>query len=411
MYRLSTPTILISLIGIGVLAFVSLAAADEANFRLSDQCPPSFSLEPDGGCDLRSLYQLYAEPGKKFGAPADYGGVRAPLPRHRGGYRPEVIDLGRLLFFDPVLSGDRTLSCAHCHHPDHGFADGRGRSIGKGGRDHGPSRTGGAVLDRGAPTLWNIGFMDRLFLDARAGSLEEQAIAVLTSPEEMHNSPQLLEETLSDIPAYQSLFQQAFGDESNRVTIEQVAVALSAFQSSLVSLSSRYDRYVHGDHDALTQQEQTGHNWFRSFLTRCTQCHTPPLFTNQVMAVVGAPEPVDAVFDQGAQGVTSSEHDRGAFRVPSLRNIEATAPYMHSGGLDTLQDVVEFYNEGVGNVAPDDNLHFHWHVPVELNLKADVIVAMVAFMKTLTDESFKPVIPEVVPSGLPIVEVSPSKDW
>jgi len=364
----------------------------------------------DGGCELRSLYQLYAEPGRKFGAPADFGGVRAPLPRHRGGYRPQVIDLGRLLFFDPVISGDQTLSCAHCHHPDHGFADGQGRSIGRGGSGHGPSRTGGEMLTRGAPTLWNVGFMERLFWDGRATSLEEQAITVLTSPQEMHNTPQLLEDTLNYIPEYGRLFLEAFGTDAKPIRIAHVAEALAAFQSTLITLGSRYDRYVHGDHDALTENEQLGHNWFRSFLTRCTQCHTPPLFTNQVMAVVGAPEPPGAKFDIGAEANTLSAYDRGAFRVPSLRNIAVTSPYMHSGGLESLREVVEFYDAGVGNVAPDKDLHFHWHVPVELELKEEVIDAMAAFLATLTDETLKPVAPVAVPSGLPVVDVRNSKN-
>ena len=210
------------------------------------------------------------------------GGTRTALPPHRDGFTPQQIDLGRYLFFDPLLSGDGTLSCASCHRPDTGLADGRPRSIGIHGEDAG----------RAAPTLWNVAFLQRFFWDARANSLEAQAAGPLYSPREMGNDPARLLASLNGNATYRRLFREAFPREAaGPVTERQVYAALAAFQTSLISLNSRYDRYVQGYAAALSPREIEGLNVFRSFVARCSECHTPPLFTNEQIAVIGAPEP------------------------------------------------------------------------------------------------------------------------
>jgi len=355
-------------------------------FVLSGRCPPSFELTAAGTCELRDLYQFYDSLQGR-----GVGGTRTSLPPHRDGFRPEQIDLGRYLFFDPILSGDGTLSCASCHRPDRGFADGQPRSIGVHGQDAG----------RAAPTLWNVAFLQSFFWDARVGALETQAPGPLFSPREMGNAPDRLLSTLNANPTYRRLFGQAFPDGGDTITADEVYAALAAFQATLVSLNSRYDRYAHGYAAALTDREIAGLNVFRSFVARCAECHTPPLFTNGQVAVIGAPEPVGQAFDVGAEKTFGAVKLRGGFKVPTLRNIALTAPYMHSGAFGTLRETVEFYNKGRGNaVPPGMTLYLHWHISSP-NLTEFEVDLLVDFLQTLTDETFKPAIPQRVPSGLP----------
>lgn len=361
------------------------AAVTAADFTLNTTCPPGFEKTGVGVCELRTLYQFYDSLENR-----GVGGTRTALPPHRDGFTPRQIDLGRYLFFDPVLSGDGTLSCASCHDPTRGLSDGRPRSIGIHGEDAG----------RAAPTLWNVAFLKRLFWDARADSLEAQAPGPLYSSREMGNTPTRLLASLNGNTTYRRLFQQTFPSHRGPITEQQVFTALAAFQTSLVSLNSRYDRYVHGYDAALSESEIEGLNVFRSFVARCSECHTPPLFTNEQIAVIGMPEPDSRPFDVGAEAILHSPKLKGAFKVPTLRNITRTAPYSHSGAFTDLRSVVEFYNKGRGNSAPKDmHLYLHWHIsdPKLTDAEVDRIVD---FLGALTDETFLPQRPARVPSGL-----------
>ena len=363
----------------------SASAATEPEVTLSPRCPPGFEKTSGGVCELRTLYQFYDSLGDR-----GVGGTRTALPPHRDGFTAQQIDLGRYLFFDPLLSGDGTLSCASCHRPERGLADGRPRSIGIHGEDAG----------RAAPTLWNVAFLKRFFWDARADSLETQAPGPLYSPREMGNDPARLLGSLNRNAAYRRLFGEAFPGEGGSITERQVYTALAAFQTSLVSLNSRYDRYVHGHAAALSEREIEGLNVFRSFVARCSECHTPPLFTNEQVAVIGAPEPAGRPFDVGAEATFGEPKLKGGFKVPTLRNIARTAPYMHSGAFTRLRDAVEFYNKGRGHAVPEGlRLYLHWHI-TEPRLSETEIDRIVDFLGALTDEAFLPGIPARVPSGL-----------
>lgn len=352
---------------------------------MNDYCPPSFELTDENTCEFRSRYQLYPSIANK-----GVGGLRIGVPQIRDGFSPQQIDLGRYLFFDPALSKDGSLSCASCHDPDKGFGDGLDRSIGIFGQD----------IPRSAPSLWNVGFLERFFWDGRAKSLEEQMEGPLYAPNEMGNSPENLLNTLNTIPEYKRLFTIAF--ENDAITLDQIYTAIAAFEASLISLNSRYDRYAHGYHAALSDNEIEGMNVFRSFVARCAECHTPPLFTNQQIAVIGSPELDGQPRDMGAQALDDDKSRRGGFKVPSLRNIVKTAPYMHSGRFKTLKDAASFYNEGRGHAVPKgEKLRLHWHIH-EPNLSDAELDRIVDFLGTLTDESFKPARPHEVPSGLPI---------
>jgi cytochrome c peroxidase len=319
---------------------------------------------------------------------------------------PEKVELGKLLFFDPILSDDNTLSCAHCHHPHLGFSDGLPRSRGRGGKGAGRERTGGIELTRGAPSLWNTVYNHRQFWDGRAAHLEEQARMVITTPEEVNADPAELVRELKAIPEYRALFDKAFGGKDGEaITFKNITYAIAAFQRTLVSFNSRFDRYAAGDGSALSPQEKRGLKLFLSPKTRCNECHGIPTFANRDFKVIGVPDPKD-----GPADVAKPEAERGrgggpngAFKIPTLRNIALTAPYMHNGAFETLEEVLDFYSggggRGLGLDVPlqDDKIRKFSLTPQE---KADLI----AFLLALTDESALPEIPKRVPSGLPVVQ-------
>ena len=377
------------LIGSVLLYVLTLNKSDTYSdvAQLNCHCPPGFKLNEKNKCISQNLYLQYDSPNN-----IGVGGLQTGLPEVRDGFTPQEIDLGRYLFFDPVLSLDGSMSCATCHVPTKGFSDGLPSSIGN----------RNLKLDRGAPTLWNVAYLSRLFWDGRANSLEEQLEGSLFSEEEMANTPENLLKTLNDIDNYRHLFAEAYPERGKKedINLKEIARALSAFQTSLISLNSRYDHYVHGYHEALNTKEIEGMNVFRSFVARCAECHTPPLFTNQQFAVIGSPEPDGLPFDPGAEIPFKDKAMRGAFKVPSLRNIENTGPYMHSGKFETLRETVEFYTKGRGHAVPEgEDLRIHWHI-WEPNLSDYELDRLVDFLKTLSDESFMPKIPEALPSGL-----------
>jgi cytochrome c peroxidase len=367
-----------------------VAIADDQRFQLSTRCPPGFQLTEDV-CQLRSLYQRYDSL-----KGAGIGGLKTGLPSVRDRFTPQQIDLGKFLFFDPVMSRDHSLSCASCHHPDKGFSDGKALGVGINGKK----------LDRSTPSLWNIGFFSKLLWDGGSSSLEDQMKGPLFSEEEMGNDPDTVLEDLNSNSIYFDLFKEAFPRASKaNITLDKVFTAIAAFESSLISLNSRYDQYAHGYDNALKTNELAGLNIFRSSVSRCSECHNPPLFSNQQIAVIGTPEPNGLEFDQGAGKFFPSQ--RGGFRVPTLRNIALTAPYMHSGRFESLRDVVNFYNGGRGHAIPEgESLNLHWHI-WEPELTDKEIDHLISFLKTLNDESFKPSIPAKLPSGLHPVHNNP----
>lgn len=388
------------LLALTALVLFRSSAVSADSFALAEHCPPSFDQAEDGRCHLASLYQLYvAAPGQ--------GGLRVPLPEMKGTFTPRQIDLGRLLFFDPALSGDGRMSCAHCHHPDLGYTDGRRTGMGGPASGVGPARAGGVDLPRNSPTLWNVGFLGRLFWDGRAASLQAQAAEPLFAANEMASTPEHIQRTLSANSAYRQLFAQAFDRDSNRqITVDEVTTALAAFQSSLISLNSRFDRYAHGDQRALSESELRGWNVFRGFVGRCAQCHVPPLFGSDDLAVVGAPPAPGQPYDQGAGALAPLNAAlKGAFKVPTLRNVALTAPYFQAGQFATLSEVMDFYNAPRGHAVPAGaNVELHWHIHMQkAELSAVDVADVIEFLNALTDTSMAPPVPAAVPSGLPVV--------
>ena len=315
---------------------------------------------------------------------------------------PEKVELGRLLFFDPVLSADNMSSCATCHHPDLGFSDNRKLSMGFGGQGIGPARKNGIALPRNTPTIWNAAYNVLQFWDGRAADLEEQAEGPILHPDEMGHDAEALVQELASIPMYVEKFAQVFGDEgADTISLEKITFAIGAFERTVVTENSRYDQYAQGDRDALTPSERRGLNLFRSLKTRCFECHNLPTFANPDFKVIGVPEEEGKDLDLGRAEVAGAGYE-GAFKVPTLRNVALTAPYMHNGVFETLAEVVDFYAAGGGSTLSNSTLVLDDKIrPFSLSPRERE--DLIAFLHALTDESQKPEVPVVVPSGLPVV--------
>ena len=284
----------------------------------------------------------------------------------------ERVDLGRALFFDTQLSRDGTVSCASCHDPDLAFTDGRSVSVGIDGRQG----------RRNAPTLLNRGYVRSLFWDGRADSLEAQALLPLSDPDEMGNTHEEIVRRLRRSRSYPGRFAVAFGTET--ITIGRVAMALASFERTLLSGHSAFDQYrFDGDERALSTDARRGLELFRG-RARCSFCHEGSLFTDHhfhntgVSWLVSSAGPGRQDIDLGRYDVTGRNQDRGAFKTPSLRDVELTAPYMHDGRLPSLGDVIDFYNRG-GEENP-----FLDGFMQPLNLTAREHADLIAFLESLT---------------------------
>jgi cytochrome c peroxidase len=326
--------------------------------------------------------------------------MQVRLPPARDGFTAEQIDLGRLLFFDPILSGNKGRSCSDCHDPARGFAGETPASYAN-HAGHSAASANKELHSRKAPGLWNVAFEHSFGWDGSKPTLEQQIQVALFSAREFANDPRSLEHDLNGVDAYRTLFAQAFGPNSP-LDVRSVSTALAAFVASLVSMNSRYDQYAHGDHGALNATETEGLFLFRSFVTRCSECHIPPLFTSGELAAIGAPDGIGREFDPGAALTSGNQRLLGAFRIPSLRNSALTAPYMHSGGLATLHDVVDFYNAPRGHALPlNSAVQLSWHIHLKQPaLSENQVQAIIAFLGSLTDETAMPPVPIAVPSGL-----------
>lgn len=289
--------------------------------------------------------------------------------------------LGRRLFYDPVLSEDGSMSCSSCHLPRGSFTDNLSVSPG----------VTGETGTRSSMSLLNIGFNNNgFFWDGSAQTLEEQALLPVEDPIELHNSwPNVIEDLRADV-VYPGLFRKAFGiTAAEEITKELAAKAIAQFERTLVSSGkSKYDRVVAGE-DIFTDEELLGHNIFFdidpdvSRHAECGHCHNAPLFTTNEFFNNGLDNTDEGnLADQGREIVTGRPFDAGKFRVPTLRNIQLSAPYMHDGRFLNLDEVIDHYDTGVvfsRNVDP--NLRV-------LELRSDDRRALQAFIETLSDPDF-----------------------
>ena len=307
--------------------------------------------------------------------------VPAGLPkvRHPSTNRPTEakIALGKQLYFDPRLSQDNTISCASCHDPQKGWSNGAAVATGVGGLKGG----------RSAPTIINTAYSRMQFWDGRAADLEEQALGPIQNPIEMKMTLDEVVDRLNQIEGYKQQFQDVFGTD---VTSEGIALSIAAYERTVLSGDAPFDRFKAGDNNALSESALRGLKLFTG-KAQCSACHSGPNFSDNGFHNIGVSIDHETP-DVGREAISSLVGDRGSFKTPTLREIARTAPYMHDGSLATLEDVVEYYNQGgTPNPQLDEGIFPLKLLPEE---KADLIT----FLKEgLSSDSY----PEHQPPELP----------
>ncbi len=332
------------------------------------------------------------------------------------------VDLGKILFWDPIVGGEKDVACATCHHPSLGYSDGLDIAIGVNGTGLGATRTensGGLGLTiervgRNSPSVLNAAYNGMtslgnyspenapMFWDSRMHSLEAQCQGPPTSRSEMRGDAYTEEATfdsimarLAAIPEYVTMFDAAFGGGAAAITRKNYAKAIGAFERTIVTDNSPYLQYLGGQLSALTDQQKNGLLLFFD-KAGCGQCHSGPMLSDFDFHALGvADNPSHPV------GTDAGKDDLYKFRTPTLHNASLTGPYMHNGMFSTLKEVVEFMNDGVsenanvlsGMIDPDFK---------PLNLLDSEIDDIVAFLESLTDEDFDKTPPASVPSGLSV---------
>lgn len=326
----------------------------------------------------------------------------APAPKDNP-ITSEKTELGKKLFFDPILSSNNKISCATCHSPTKGFADGLDRSNGF---------SDGVKTQRNAPTILNAVFNgidlagnldpenSPQFYDNRAHSLEQQCMGPLLNPDEMKGPEfseedyiELLEQKVTSIKAYRTLFYSAFSDST--ATIDRITKAIATYERTLITPNSPFDRYMRGDLNAMTEKQIKGMKAFMN--TGCNNCHSGPMFSDYKLYVLGVDD------HPGLEGFDKGD-GRYAFRTPTLRNLSYTAPYMHNGSESSIEAVMLFYQRkrskhpavSKRDLAPEfRDLKLN---PLNISKTKEII----AFLEALNDPIFDQSIPVSVPSGLSI---------
>lgn len=296
----------------------------------------------------------------------------------------EGVALGRMLFYEPLLSSTNTVSCASCHEQTKAFSDGRPLSIGVSGK---PTR-------RNSMSLANLLWVKNLFWDGRASGLENQAVFPLTHPDEMGQSLEVSAKKLAKTTRYPPLFRQVFGTSS--ITGEQITKALAQFERTLISADSPYDRSLKGNY-TLTASERRGMELFMRGPApergvrggNCAHCHGGAKLMQEVFHNNGLDS--IAVADRGRQEISGDELDNGRFRVATLRNIALTAPYMHDGRFNTLEQVLDHYNEHFHfspNLSHELRTSHNEPTKQRLGLTSSEKKDIIAFLHILTDSTF-----------------------
>jgi cytochrome c peroxidase len=350
--------------------------------------------------------------------------LKAPAPSDNP-TTAERVALGRLLFWDPILSGQKDVACGTCHHPELGYSDGLDLSVGTNGVGLGAARSfapghPARPVKRNSQTVLNVAFNGLtvgtdpspatapMFWDVRVRGLEAQALEPLKALEEMRGEAypedraiQQVITRLNAIPEYRRLFSRAFGGE-RAVSQSNLGRALAAFQRTLVAVNAPFDRYMRGDTTAMTLEQIRGMERFQS--AGCINCHNGPMLSDFATHVLGVPD--SAKLAQPDTGINKTY----AFRTPSLRNLNTTAPYMHNGAFTSLEQVLNFYqriSRGGGRRGGGQVLNAQVGrdqidpLARQLNLRGGQR-DIVAFLRALDDSSFDRAIPDRVPSGLPV---------
>ena len=355
--RLVTASLVRVLCLVAVLVLLIVPA--EARPKKSDNYPPQtlFDTLPDPPFHLYPL-------------------LPAPIPPFNL-QTPAKIVLGKTLFFDPRLSKDNTLACASCHVPALGFSN--GQRVAKGIK--------GQLGTRNVPSLYNVAYRTQLFWDGRAASIEQQALEPIQNPIEMGSDLTQLIAELNAVPGYVTQFRAVFGTE---VSADGIAQALAAFERTLVSNASPWDRFMAGDDTAMSESAQRGVRVFNE-KAKCVTCHNGPNFSDNQFHALGLPKRDGVPDDPGRYTITLNEDDLEKFRTPSLRQVTDSAPYMHNGMFSTLEEVLDFYVKAEGRPA-----HRHPLItPLDLLTEQDK-EDLLTFIRSLRSD---PVL--IVPPPLP----------
>ena len=282
------------------------------------------------------------------------------------------IELGKKLFFDPILSKNSKLSCASCHKPEHGFADDKPVSLGINDQKG----------ERNTPTIFNTAHLKFLFWDGRAENLEEQALGPITNPKEMGETLKGILTKLNNNPQYVKEFAVIFGQTP--IMTSHLVKAISAFERTIISKDSDYDRFIAGDKKALSESAKRGLDLFNG-KAMCIECHKVPDFTDGDFHNIGLP----ITNDVGRAKVSVTTKDTRKFKTPTLREVANTAPYFHNGQFETLEQVIAFYNAGGGEDTYKDPLK------KPLNLTNQEQKDLVAFLKSLSGKQGKVIAPSL----------------
>jgi cytochrome c peroxidase len=282
-------------------------------------------------------------------------------------------ELGEKLFFEKAFSKDYTMSCASCHKPDHGFADDVNFSVGVEGKKG----------KRNSPSVMNMASRNAFFYDGRATTLEDQVHFPVEDPLELNFDLKKVAKRLNKDKKYQDWFQKIFNEKANE---KNIAKAIADFERTLETVNTRFDNYMHDKSPSMSEAAIRGRTLFMSKKAKCFDCHFTPDFTADEFRNIGLYDERQFT-DKGRYEVTKNKADLGKFKVPGLRNVALTPPYMHNGMFNTLDEVVEYYNNPYKFVPKPINVDSLLVKP--LNLSTQEKSDLVAFMKALTDISME----------------------
>lgn len=359
---------------------------------------PNQSIDPGYSIDeLRNLYSSGDQ--SKWPTPTVDSAVYAdgfedigtlgevPFPKENP-YSKEKADLGKVLFFDPRLSGSKQISCANCHDPELNWGDARRVAYGE-------DRQLGS---RNSPSLMNIAYSKALFWDGRAETLEKQAEFPIRDPKEMNFHIDFATKRIASIKGYKELFKQAFG--SDKVTNERIVQAIATFERTILSPKTRFDKFISGDSKQLNDQEIQGLHLFRT-KARCINCHNTPLFSDSKFHNIGLTYYGREYEDLGLYNTTKLAKNVGEFKTPSLREVPQNAPYMHNGLFPTIRGVLNMYNAGMFHFQPNEKQKNDTLFPKtsplvkKLNLNDSELDALEAFLISLKQNQYKMRSPEL----------------
>lgn len=293
----------------------------------------SFTDHDYGMASLRKLYEQEPAKWPKPNVSASINwkelGSLPAAPIIKTQFQNSQVLLGKILFFDPRLSGSGKISCATCHQPEMNWTDALTKSFGH----------DSALNKRNSPTIQNVWFYSHLFWDGRSASLEDQAFGPINNESEMHGDMPQLSRKLRKIAGYLPLFKAAYGDEN--IDPDRITEALAAFQRSITSAPSRFDEFLSGQKNRLNNREIRGLHIFRT-KAGCMNCHNGPLFTDNQFHNNGF-----AAQDVGHYFVSHKEEDMGKFKTPSLRDVMKTGPWMHDGSQNSIEEIINIYNSGI----------------------------------------------------------------